>query len=220
MKCVELKDIKNFKGIRRGETKVDTSKLPQRGKKGQINRQQTAKDVADGTHYSIPTTIYVNVGASSVVCCRLKPRITDMIITSDSSNSSDYTCIMEEPILGAFRVKFEKIRTGNFNKVIEKEVERYIEQVEEIRKENELEMKNKNEEIDVLNYRLNKERDMKLEIQTKYADLWNENENTNLSNEKTGECPTEELIKYKELLDTGIITQKEFDRKKKQLLGL
>ena len=66
-----------------------------------------------------------------------------------------------------------------FNKVIEKEVERYIEQVEEIRKENELEMKNKNEEIDVLNYRLNKERDMKLEIQTKYADLWNENENTN-----------------------------------------
>lgn len=31
---------------------------------------------------------------------------------------------------------------------------------------------------------------------------------------------TEELKKYKELLDSGIITQEEFDAKKKQLLGL
>lgn len=31
---------------------------------------------------------------------------------------------------------------------------------------------------------------------------------------------TEELKKYKELLDTGVITQEEFDAKKKQLLGL
>ena len=31
---------------------------------------------------------------------------------------------------------------------------------------------------------------------------------------------TEELKKYKELLDSGIITQDEFDAKKKQLLGL
>ena len=49
---------------------------------------------------------------------------------------------------------------------------------------------------------------------------FDENENTNLLNEKTGEYPPEELIKYKELLDTGIITQEEFDSKKKQLLGL
>ena len=31
---------------------------------------------------------------------------------------------------------------------------------------------------------------------------------------------TDELIKYKELLDSGVITQEEFDAKKKQLLGL
>ena len=30
----------------------------------------------------------------------------------------------------------------------------------------------------------------------------------------------DELMKYKELLDNGIITQEEFDAKKKQLLGL
>ena len=32
--------------------------------------------------------------------------------------------------------------------------------------------------------------------------------------------PAEELKKFKELLDQGIITQEEFDAKKKQLLGL
>ena len=32
--------------------------------------------------------------------------------------------------------------------------------------------------------------------------------------------PAEELKKFKELLDMGIITQEEFDAKKKQLLGL
>ena len=31
---------------------------------------------------------------------------------------------------------------------------------------------------------------------------------------------TDELKKYKELLDGGVITQEEFDAKKKQLLGL
>lgn len=32
--------------------------------------------------------------------------------------------------------------------------------------------------------------------------------------------PAEELKKFKELLDSGVITQEEFDAKKKQLLGL
>ena len=32
--------------------------------------------------------------------------------------------------------------------------------------------------------------------------------------------PVDELRKYKQLLDDGIITQAEFDAKKKQLLGL
>ena len=32
--------------------------------------------------------------------------------------------------------------------------------------------------------------------------------------------PADELLKYKQLLDSGVITQEEFDAKKKQLLGL
>ena len=32
--------------------------------------------------------------------------------------------------------------------------------------------------------------------------------------------PIEEIRKYKSLLDDGIITQEEFDAKKKQLLGI
>lgn len=32
--------------------------------------------------------------------------------------------------------------------------------------------------------------------------------------------PVDESKRYKELLDTGILTQEEFDAKKKQLLGL
>ena len=32
--------------------------------------------------------------------------------------------------------------------------------------------------------------------------------------------PADEIKRYKELLDTGILTQEEFDAKKKQLLGL
>ena len=36
----------------------------------------------------------------------------------------------------------------------------------------------------------------------------------------TALSPAEELMKFKQLLDTGIITQEEFDAKKKQLLGL
>ena len=32
--------------------------------------------------------------------------------------------------------------------------------------------------------------------------------------------PADEILKYKNLLDSGVITQEEFDEKKKQLLGL
>lgn len=36
----------------------------------------------------------------------------------------------------------------------------------------------------------------------------------------TKSSDAEELIKYKQLLDDGILTQDEFDAKKKQILGL
>ena len=39
-------------------------------------------------------------------------------------------------------------------------------------------------------------------------------------NEQSAVSPVEELKKFKELLDLDIITQEEFDQKKKQLLGL
>ena len=36
----------------------------------------------------------------------------------------------------------------------------------------------------------------------------------------TTPSPADEILKYKELMDQGIITQEEFEAKKKQLLGL
>ncbi|KHD86340.1 hypothetical protein NG54_03180 [Heyndrickxia ginsengihumi] len=46
------------------------------------------------------------------------------------------------------------------------------------------------------------------------------NKDTNIKPDPTKPDPTEELRKYKSLLDDGIITQEEFDAKKKQLLDL
>ena len=39
-------------------------------------------------------------------------------------------------------------------------------------------------------------------------------------NQESHQSNADEIKKYKELLDSGIITQEEFDAKKKQLLGL
>ena len=44
--------------------------------------------------------------------------------------------------------------------------------------------------------------------------------NSGTSSAGVGMHSTDELKKYKELLDSGVITQEEFDAKKKQLLGL
>ena len=44
-------------------------------------------------------------------------------------------------------------------------------------------------------------------------------ENTS-NTDNTSDGTADELKKYKELLDAGVITQEEFDLKKKQLLGL
>ena len=47
-----------------------------------------------------------------------------------------------------------------------------------------------------------------------------ESASTNQITNATATSPVEEIKKYKELLDMGIITQEEFEIKKKQLLGL
>jgi hypothetical protein len=69
-------------------------------------------------------------------------------------------------------------------------------------------------------------------IQKKYAELGNkiyqyinkrileERKKKNISNVVNALSPAEELKKFKELLDAGILTQEEFNAKKKELLGL
>ncbi len=64
----------------------------------------------------------------------------------------------------------------------------------------------------------------------KVLEIWREENTTNLEQKSTNELPTantsvsfsvaDEIKKFKELLDLGILTQEEFDAKKKQLLGL
>lgn len=44
--------------------------------------------------------------------------------------------------------------------------------------------------------------------------------NNKISNNSAALSGADEILKYKELLDKGILTQEEFDAKKKQLLGL
>ena len=48
----------------------------------------------------------------------------------------------------------------------------------------------------------------------------NEKNQTNNSNIQNTNDPITEVKRYKELLDNGIITQEEFDKKKKELLNL
>ena len=48
----------------------------------------------------------------------------------------------------------------------------------------------------------------------------NENKSTTVINQTNVASGADELKKYKELFDMGIITEEEFDAKKKQLLGL
>ena len=41
-----------------------------------------------------------------------------------------------------------------------------------------------------------------------------------VNNQNQNKLGTDEIVKLKELLDMGIVTQEEFDKKKKELLGL
>ncbi|HAH93581.1 MAG TPA: SHOCT domain-containing protein, partial [Dielma fastidiosa] len=55
-----------------------------------------------------------------------------------------------------------------------------------------------------------------LEDNAKSSDLISDSKGESVRNDDL----TEQLRKYKSLLDDGIITQEEFDSKKKQILGL
>ena len=58
------------------------------------------------------------------------------------------------------------------------------------------------------------------ELSTLISARQKENSTAPIINQIKTESGADELKKYKELLDNGIITQEEFDAKKKQLLGL
>lgn len=62
---------------------------------------------------------------------------------------------------------------------------------------------------------LKKELDQAIELKNLLETLQNEDNSV-----MTKSSDAEELIKYKQLLDDGILTQDEFDAKKKQILGL
>ena len=55
-----------------------------------------------------------------------------------------------------------------------------------------------------------------------FVKIWQEDSKLNESviKQEIPQSNADELKKYKELLDSGVITQEEFDAKKKQLLGL
>ncbi len=63
-------------------------------------------------------------------------------------------------------------------------------------------------------------------IHLTFGDIKNQNEIYDaltallLERQTAGKAPAGELKQYKELLDSGVITQQEFDEKKRQLLGL
>ncbi|WP_304970351.1 PH domain-containing protein [Romboutsia ilealis] len=54
----------------------------------------------------------------------------------------------------------------------------------------------------------------------KEIELYKQSKNTSITQVVNNNSPADELIKYKQLLDMGVLTQEEFDTKKKELLGL
>ena len=170
MEIVSLKNVKNFNGVRKIETNMNS--VVRKGKN--INRIQTAENVNNGTYYALPTTVQLNVGNSGVAMVELTPRIIKMI----PEGNSRYVCIIEEQTLGAFATGFDNLRKGKFEKVVEKELQRYFNNNNEIRNDYEAELKNKDEQIQIKDFQLNKALSEKQEFQCKYAKEVKEHDDT------------------------------------------
>lgn len=54
----------------------------------------------------------------------------------------------------------------------------------------------------------------------KEIELYKQSKNTPITQVVNNNSPADELIKYKQLLDMGVLTQEEFDKKKNEILGL
>ena len=170
MEMMNLKDVKNFKGVRSIETNMNS--LVFRGKR--INRIETANNVNNGTYYALPTLVQLNVGTSMVVMVELTPRIIKMI----NEGNSRYICIVKEQTLGTFSVSFDNLRKGKFEKVVEEELNRYFENMNEIRVDYETTLKNKDEQIKIKEHQLGKALSEKQEYQFKYAKESKEHDDT------------------------------------------
>ena len=62
-----------------------------------------------------------------------------------------------------------------------------------------------------------KDNELVNQIKSKIEELMSQQRMGHIINQSS---PADEIRKYKELLDDGVITQEEFEQKKKQLLGL
>ena len=58
------------------------------------------------------------------------------------------------------------------------------------------------------------------DIVNEQVELYKKNKNISKSQVLNNISPADELIKYKQLLDMGALTKEEFDKKKKELLGV
>lgn len=174
MKKVNLNEVNNFKGVRKGSTKANLNSIPKKGIKQLNDRVKTAENVKNGTIYSIPVYTEINVGTSGVAYLELQLKLTNMI----KVENSNYIVIIEEETLGAFVTSFDNLRVGKFERIIDEQLTRHFNNIAEVRHEYDDVIKNKNEEIKLKEHQLGRALTEKQEFQLKYADEWNAHENT------------------------------------------
>lgn len=174
MKRVNLNEVNNFKGVRKGSTRANLNSIPKKGIKQLNDRVKTSENVKNGTIYSIPVYSELNVGNSGVVYLELQLKLTNMI----KVENSNYIIVLEEEVLGAFVTSFDNLRVGRIEKVVEDQLVRHFNNIAEVRHEYDDVIKNKNEEIKLKEHQLGRALTEKQEFQLKYADEWNAHENT------------------------------------------
>lgn len=174
MKKVNLNEVNNFKGVRKGSTRVNLNSIPKKGIKQLNDRIKTSENIKNGTIYSIPVYTEINVGTSSVAYLELQLKLTNMI----KVENSNYIVVIEEETLGAFVTSFDNLRVGKFERIIDEQLTRHFNNIAEVRHEYDDVIKNKNEEIKLKEHQLGRALTEKQEFQLKYADEWNAHENT------------------------------------------
>lgn len=202
---MSLNDVKNFKGVRKGSINVNLNSIPKKGIKKVVNdRVKTAENVNNGTAYGLPTYVEINIGYNSVAYVELMIRLTEMI-KDESRGTSYYTCFLEEKTLGTFKTSFDDLRAGKIEKIIEKELNRYFGNIEEVRREYKTIIDNMDEQLKIKDHDLGKALSEKQEFQFKYADevMAHEDTKIDLNNETKAHNETkhELMVVKNELVD-------------------